>query len=671
MAKNTSLQTLFTKSVTCLQAGDIIHARKGFIQLTRKLPDSAVVWYNLGLCHQHLERHDKAITAYLKSLRIKPSQIDGWVNIGISYLELNQMEKAEEAILKSLESNPGHARGLNTLGTIQARQDKPDDARTSFNKSIASQPDNRDARFNLANLEFKEGNDSEALSMVDSFLASYPDDREALITKAGILIDQKDYKPASPIVTALEAEAPDEEPVMRLGLSYREAIRDDFGAIEMAQKLLKQFPKEGKLWNSLAMSHFKLDGVKKSRAYCEKAVALDPQNPELANNLGLIHSSLGDKENAEIFYRKALQLDPMHAETLRNITAMKRFESIDDPDAQQIISIWEKSELDHSTRIMISFALGKIYDDCGRYDDAFKVYKVGNDLKFNESRIDLVAWFNHIDRIPRALNSPPMMTSQCNYSPQPIFILGMPRSGTTLVEQIISRHSQVHGCGELHCIEQAIRRLENKPNAMRVYPDDFRQVSQSEFEIEAREYLSWVKRLHDIKSEYLTDKMPFNFAHIWLIKAMFPDSVIVHCQRHPLDVILSNYFQLFGPDVGFVYDLESLTKYYIRYHQLMTQWKALFGDGIYNVVYEDLVSDVENQTRQLIGATNLTWEDHCQDQKRSDTAVRTASIWQVRQGIYTRSKERWRNYQAHLQPCVAILARAGILDSAGNWLERA
>ena len=321
---------------------------------------------------------------------------------------------------------------------------------------------------------------------------------------------------------------------------------------------------------------------------------------------------------------------------------------------------------------MISFALGKIYDDCGRYEDAFKVYKVGNDLKFKESRMDLDGWFDHIDRIPKVLNSPPQITAKpAGLTPQPIFILGMPRSGTTLVEQIISRHSQVHGCGELPCIEQAIRCLENKPDAVRVYPEDFRQVSQSEFEIEVREYLAWVKRLHDIKSDYLTDKMPYNFLHIWLIKAMFPNSAIINCQRHPLDVIISNYFQLYGSDVSFVYDLESLARYYIRYHRLMIEWKAIFGDQIYNAVYEDLVSDVENQTRRLVDAVKLSWEDNCLNQKRSDTIVRTASMWQVRQGIYTHSKERWRNYQAHLQPCIAILMQAGILDDVGNWLERA
>ena len=666
-----SLQILFEKSVTCLQEGDVLLAKKGFIQLTRKLPDSAVVWYNLGLCHQHLGQHDKAIATYLKSLGINPNQMDGWVNIGISYLELNRMERAEYATRKALDLNSHHARGLNTLGTIQARQDKPDEARTSFKKSIASQPDNRDARLNLANLELKEGNHGEALFMVDFLLATCSDDREAWIIKAGILIEQRDYKAASRAVTALEAEAPDDGPVMRLGLSYREAIRDDFGAIAKAQELLKQFPKEGKLWNSLAMTYFKLGGVEKSRKYCEKAVALDPQNPEFATNLGLIHSSLGDRENAGIFYRKALRLAPLHAETLLNIVTMKRFASVDDSDAQQIISMWEQTGMDDSTRIHVAFALGKIYDDCGRYDDAFKVYRVGNDLKFKESRGDPVAWFDRIDRIPKALNHPPLVTSQCNYSSQPIFILGMPRSGTTLVEQIISRHSRVHGCGELHGMEQAIRNLENKPEVVRVYPDDLQHVSRSEFEIEAREYLAGVKRLHDVQADYLTDKMPYNFHHVWLIQAMFPDSAIVHCQRHPLDVILSNYFQLFGSDVGFAYNLESLTQYYIRYHRLMTQWKAMFGDEIYNVVYEDLVSDVENQTRRLIDAINLPWEDNCLDQNRSGTVVRTASIWQVRQGIYTRSKERWRNYHTHLRSCIAILSKAGVLDDAGNWLERA
>ncbi len=664
-----SLQTLFTQSVTCLQAGDIAQAKKGLIRLTRKLPDSAVVWYNLGLCYQHLGQHDKAITTYLKSLGINPNQIDGWVNIGISYLQLNQMEKAEHATRKALDLNPHHARALNTLGTIQARQDKPDEARISFNTSMASQPDNRDARLNLANLELKQGNYSEALSIVDSLLTTLPDDREALIIKASVLIEQKEFKPAAPIVTALEAETPDDEVVMRLALNFREAIRDEYGAIAIAQKLLKQFPKEGGLWNSLAMAYFKLGGVQKSRTYCEKAVALDPASPEFANNLGLIHSSLGDQEKAGTFYRKALHLAPLHAETLLNVTAMKRVQSMDDPDAQQALEIWETDGLDNSTRISAAFALGKIYDDCGHYEHAFNVYKVGNDLKFKESRRDLARWFDHIDRIPKVLDSPPLITSQCNDSPRPIFILGMPRSGTTLVEQIISRHSQVHGCGELHGMEHAIRRLENPPNATRVYPDDFLYISQSELEVEAQEYLQQVKRLHDVQSDYLTDKMPFNFVHTWLIRAMFPDSVIVHCQRHPLDVILSNYFQLYGSDVGFVYNLESLTQYYIRYHRLMTQSKAMFGDEIYNVVYEELVSDVESQTRQLIHAVNLTWEDNCLDQGKSDTAVRTASIWQVRQGIYTRSKERWRNYQANLQPCIATLTQAGILDSAGNWLD--
>ncbi len=666
-----SLQKRFTRSTAFLQAGDIAAARKGFVRLSKQLPHSAAVWYNLGLCHQHLGQYEPAIAACLKSLKIKPGQIEGWVNIGIAYLELDQLEKSEQAIRKALALNPDHSRALNSLGTIQVRRDNHDQARMCFNKSLEIQPANRDAKFNLANMELNLQNYGEAHTFIDSLLASYPDDRQSLLLKARIFLDQKELKQAAPIVLGLETDAPDEEAVLRLGLAYREAIRDPFGVITSAEKLIRRFPNEAKLWNSLASACFQLDGIEKSKQYYQKAIALDPQNPEFASNLGLAYSSLGDQKNAAIFYRKSLQLNPHHVEAYRHIAAMKRFKSIDDADAQQLISIWENRELDDLTTIETAFALGKIYDDCGLYDEAFAVYKVGNDLKFKESRLDLAAYFDHIQRIPRVLNSPSIITSQHKYSPRPIFILGMPRSGTTLVEQIICRHSEVYGCGELPCIERAITRLEKRANPMRVYPDDFRRIGQSELEIEAREYLAWVKRLHNIECAYLTDKMPFNFAHIWLIKALFPDSVIVHCQRHPLDVIVSNYFQLYGSDVSFVYHLEALTKYYIRYHQLMIQWQALYGDAIYNVVYEDLVSDVENQVRQLINATGLAWEDNCQDPKQSNTAVRTASIWQVRQGIYTRSKQRFRNYQSHLQEVIARLCEAGILDHSGNWIERA
>ncbi|MGR3984485.1 MAG: sulfotransferase, partial [Gammaproteobacteria bacterium] len=318
---------------------------------------------------------------------------------------------------------------------------------------------------------------------------------------------------------------------------------------------------------------------------------------------------------------------------------------------------------DDFTRTKLAFALGKVLDDAGEYARAFDFYAAGNRLKFAESRLDFDRYFAHIDDVPKIFTARPRMLSDAAASPAPIFIIGMPRSGTTLVEQILSRHPDVSGCGELPCIEKAIARMEKRAEPMRVYPRDFLEIGADALAAETRHYLSWVARLHELQTKFFTDKMPFNFVHVWLIKALFPAAAIVHCHRHPLDVILSNYFQLYASDISFVYDLQVLARYYVRYYRLMRHWRKVFGDEIYKVQYETLVGDKEEETRKLIAAARLPWDASCLDMKKSGAAVRTASIWQVRQGIYTTSRERWRNYERQLAPAVAILRDEGVLDA--------
>ena len=537
-----------------------------------------------------------------------------------------------------------------------------------FEKCLEVAPDFDDARFNLASLLTETGNEERALEIGAPLFSAQPDNKEYRELQAQIFMALRHFDEAAVLVLDLQKQYPDDETAMRLGLAYREAIRDHFGAITTAEELMQRFPQDATLWNSLGVAHFQLDSIQKAKTYFETAIELEPSHPEYQNNVGLAYSSLGDKENAENHYRKALEIDPNHAEAYRNITIMKRFSSVEDPDAVAIEKLWNQPNLDDFSAIKLSFALGKIYDDCGIYDRAFEVYKRGNDLKFKESRIDLEKYFAHMTRFVEVFDRPPDRVSDASTSIKPIFILGMPRSGTTLVEQIVSRHPSVFGCGELPCIERAITRMEKKADPNRVYPDDFWDISEETFSNEAREYVTWVERLHDIHTSHITDKMPFNFVHVWLIKALFPEAPIVHCQRHPLDVITSNYFQLYGTDVSFVYELEVLTTYYVRYFRLMEHWSRVFGDGITPVRYEDLIQDSDNQTRKLITAIGLPWDDACFDPKRSDTAVRTASIWQVRQGIYTRSKERWRNYERNLAPAIEILKRESILDEDLNYV---
>jgi tetratricopeptide (TPR) repeat protein len=668
-APQSQVESLFMQSSQLLQQGNAAAAKKGLMKVVKKLPKSAVAWYNLGLSHQYLNEHQKAVSAYRKTVDIKADFVDGWINLGLAYKELGSQEQAEKAVKVALSKDPNHPRALNLMGTLEAAYRRPIQAQEYFRRALEAVPDFDDARYNLANAYSETGDNALAMEMLKPLLERDPHGKRNRILQAQILLNMDRMEESSHVVLELEKQFQDDPDVWQLGITYREEIRDHFGVIELAQKLLKLRPNDANVWNSLGSAYFQLDGIAKAKSCYEKAIELDPTHAQYENNLGLTCSSTGDKVSAESHYRRALDLNPEFAEAYRNIVAMKRFSSLDDDDVVAMRKIWETPDLDEFNKTKLAFALGKVYDDLGLYDQAFDAYRIGNDLKYKDTKMDLDKYFSHMERFPAVFDNPPINVAHTETGIKPIFILGMPRSGTTLVEQIISRHPDVFGCGELPCIERSITRLEKKSDPQRVYPNDFWTITHEVFETEAGEYEAWVRKLHDIDTHYITDKMPFNFVHVWLIKAMFPHAPIIHCRRHPLDVITSNYFQLYGTDISFTYNLEALARYYVRYYRLMEHWNRIFDDVITTIQYEILVQDADVQTRRLIEAAGLPWDDACLDQKKSDTAVRTASIWQVRQGIYTSSRERWRHYEKQLKPAIDILMAENILGQSLQYLS--
>ena len=645
-----------------LQQGDYRGAQKGLEKVAKYIPESAAVWYNLALCHQYLEMHTKAVDAYKKVLRLDPNNPDANINIGLSFKELNQVGQAKTHAEQALKLAPNHPRALNLLATLFAESGEEEQAHDYLKQVLEIEPENHDARHNMANVLLHQGKAAEALEIARPLVnvPSAPKNHKLLFGQ--INLDLKQYGEASAVIKSLKEQFEDDYEVMLFEMSFSEMVKDYFKVIEIAQLLIKMNPKVARVWNSLGSAYFQLDSIEKAAESYAKAIELDPEHPEYQNNMGLAFSSTGKKEEAEACYRKALKINGKYAEAYRNLVAMKKFKSMDDEDAQSIEKFWNEGTMDDFTRTKLSFALGKVYDDIGNFDQAFETYDVGNKLKFADSKLDFDQYFAHIDTVMEVMNERPMYVSEAIPEHNPIFILGMPRSGTTLVEQIISRHPDVMGCGELPCVEKAISRLEKKADPMRVYPRDFLEIEPEILTEETMHYLSWVEKLHDMKTPFFTDKMPFNFVHVWLIKALFPNAGIAHCHRHPLDVITSNYFQLYASDISFVYDLEILAKYYIRYQRLMRHWHSVFEGEIYKIQYEALVSNKDEETRNLIAGVGLPWNDACLDQKKSDTAVRTASIWQVRQGIYTTSKERWRNYEEQLKPAIDILQAESVLD---------
>ncbi len=663
-------EKLFVESARKLQQGDAAGARRGLEKVAKFAPNSPAVWYNLALAGQHLGLHSKAVREYEKSLGLSPKQPDAEVNLALSYKHLGDARAALSAVNRALTIAPGHPRALNLLGSLQAESGDAETSLEAFRTAVASDPANAEARQNLANALKDSGNPEEALEVLGPLLDQPGTTREQKELFGLILLDLRRFDRMQALLKELKAQYPNDEGVLILEMSFCEMVNDHFSVIDIAQEILAMSPENARAWNSLGSAYFQLDSTEKAKDAYQKAIEYDPEHPEYRNNIGLAHASLGEKDQAESNYRSAIALNGGYIEAYRNLIAMRKFRSLDDPDAKALETMWAENGHSDKSRCKLAFALGKIYDDCGLYDRAFETYDIGNELKSREIDMDFDQYFGHIDRIIDVLDRPPAVHSDVIPGrPRPIFVLGMSRSGTTLVEQIISRHPGVTGCGELPCIERAISRLEKIHGRMRVYPDDFPALPVEALNTETREYLDWVSRLHDMSTACFTDKMPFNFLHIWLIRALFPNASIVHCHRHPLDVIVSNYFQLFGSEINYVYNLDILSRYYIRHYRLMQHWHKVFPGEIYKVQYEALVADNEKQTRMLVEGAGLEWDEACLDSSRSGAAVRTASIWQVRQGIYTSSRERWRHYEKHLAPAIRILQKEGILDGDLNYLD--
>ncbi len=667
------IKHLFNDSITKLQQGNAVDAMKGFSKLTTIIPKQSSVWYNLAISYQHLNQHAKALEAYKQVLNLAPNNADAAVGASASQNELGQTKAAMQSAKMALKISPEHARALNMLGTLYAEQHDHVAADKVFCSLLnhAPQPGeevaHEDARHNLANSKLQNGNAESALAIIEPLLGQANTQKRHRVLYVQALIDLKRFDEAFKIVSELNAQFSDDAEIMLLDMSLQEMIRDYFSVINLATELLKKNSDQvvdiARVWNSLGGAYFQLDSVSKAAECYDQAVANNPGHPEYSGNRGLAHAAMGEKVDAERCYRKALALNPAYAEAYRNLVSMKHFSSTDDDDVRAIEQLWRDSKIDDFTRTKLAFTLGKVYDDTGEYARAFETYAVGNRLKFAEATMDFDKYFSHIDAICEVFTTPPTQVAQLEITATPIFILGMPRSGTTLVEQILSRHPAVSACGELPCIEKAISRLERHAEPMRTYPWDFVHIDSASLEQERQNYLSWVGRLHEIKTAFFTDKMPFNFVHLWLIKSLFPHAALVHCHRHPLDVIISNYFQLYASDINFVYELEVLTHYYIRYYRLMSHWQKVFGEAVYRVQYETLVGNKDEQTRKLVAAAKLPWDDACLNTEKTSTPVRTASIWQVRQKIYTTSRGRWRHYEKELAPAIRILQSEGILDT--------
>lgn len=370
--------------------------------------------------------------------------------------------------------------------------------------------------------------------------------------------------------------------------------------------------------------------------------------------LGRSHLEDGRAEKAIQYYSETLERFPDRYDAYYYLASARKYKA-DDPLIPVMKSLADQMTDEHEATIGLSFALGKVLDDSKQWDDAFHYYARANRLKNQQYDYQPDADITRVDRDIATFNLETLATLQKlgSTSEMPVFIVGMPRSGTTLTEQIVSSHPQVIGAGEVVFWNEApasIPHLIGDNNAE--YPDCVKHLQQEHADVITSEYLKLLNKITGAGEGItrITDKMPHNFLYLGLIASLFPKARIVHCKRDAMDNCLSIFFQSFGGLHPYAYDLENLGHHHRQYQRLMAHWHAVLPDRILDLNYEDVIADPEYWSRKLIEHVGLPWDDACLAPHKMERNVKTASLWQVRQPIYKTSVQRWKHYEAHLGP---------------------
>jgi tetratricopeptide (TPR) repeat protein len=441
-----------------------------------------------------------------------------------------------------------------------------------------------------------------------------------------------------------------------LGLALADH-KDWDAAVENYQRVLELNPEHGLASNNLGAALEAIGRLDEAEVAYARAVAINPQHAEAQNNLGAIYSERGELDEARQCFSAAIEGRQDFAEAHYNLSSLKTY-TRDDPHLQALETLAGHAEqLPPDSKIRFSFAIGKALEDVGDYDRAFTAYERGNQLKFaglmyNEARAEAV-----FERIKYLFDSE-LFASRLDSGIEdetPVFIVGMPRSGTTLIEQILASHEAVYGAGELKDLNEVIIKSGSTATEGRLFDECQPGLQEFDFKQMANKYLQRIREM-DAQTLRITDKMPANFFYIGFIRLLFRNARIIHAMRDPMDSCFSCFSRLFNETMDFAYNLQTLGNYYVRYIKLMEHWHTMLPKGvILNVHYEELVTNVEGQIRCILDHVGLPWSESCLDFHKNRRKVKTASVAQVRQPIYQSSVARWKRFQGHLDPLYQIV----------------
>ena len=622
MIESGDIQQALQRALQCHGAGDLGQAEQIYrhiLGVNSQHPDAL---HYLGVIGLQKGRFEDAAELISKAIECRPDYLDALANLGNVMQALGRYDEAVARYGQALELQPNSAATTANLANALLQLGQPLAAIENYEAALAIEPGLVDARRSLADALLAQGMPSEALHQITLAAGSQPEAPEILVSKGNILQELGRSDEAIACFETVLAALPDFTPVYcNIG------------------NVLRQ---QGRLSEAIE--------------FYEKALGLDPNYVEGHYDLGIVWKERGDQEKALSSFRRAIALDRHFTKAWHAIASLGR-SNLNDEDVQTMQQALRSSpEYSPEQRMHLEFALGKVQENDGNHNEAIEHYHTANRLRraavdYSVERDETVfdslkATFdsNFLDR-----------WSQVGAADTtPIFIIGMPRSGTTLVEQIIASHSSVFGGGELLTLPRAI--TERFPMQGGVdYTAALETASASDFEFVANSYISSIREL-DGEARHITDKLPTNFLNVGLIKILFPNARVIHCVRDARDTCYSIYKHFFSArGHHYAYDMEELGHYYNLYADLMAHWRQVIPDGFFDLHYESMVAEQETTTRALLDACGLPWDPACLKFHKTTRPVATISAPQVRQPIYAGSVGAWRNYEGSLAPLLRVL----------------
>jgi tetratricopeptide (TPR) repeat protein len=579
--------------------------------------------FRLGTLRARSHQMNDAVHLLSRAVSAKPDRADALGGLGVALSALDRDDEAITCYQKALSINPNHAAVLNALGTVLHKRGQTDQAIEHFQRAIAISPDCSQAHFTLAGI----------LQGLDRL-------GEAIIHYGKVLTTEpRNYAVHNNLGAILQKLGRFEEAINHYKLAL--AINPDYVDA----------------YCNLGNALFFLNRTEDSIVENEKALRLDPCKVAAHNNLGVAFQALGRMEDARGAYERALQIAPRNAAIHLNLAYLRRFTAGD-----RRLTALEKLAEDVATlsaedQISLHFALGRAYGDLGQHERSFRHLRDGNALKRAMLAYQEKEVLSLLERI-RTTFTPELMQQKSgagHQSDMPVFVVGMPRSGTTLVEQILASHSKVYGAGEIETFYRAMVRFKSRNGIAAEFPDVVQAMSPEALCGLGSEYVQWIRSAAPA-AERIVNKLPLNFKYVGLIHLALPQARIIHVCRDPLDTCLSCFSMLFTGAQSFSYDLGELGRYYRGYAAVMDHWRSVLPPGVMiEVQYEDLIADLEGQASAIVDHCGLPWEDSCLAFHQTKREVKTASSVQVRDPLYRTSVGRWRPYESFLQPLIQAL----------------